>query len=535
MKAIALIGFMGAGKTVVGRELAKLLKLPFVDLDQEVEAQAGQTISELFAAQGEKAFRDLETKTLLNLKQPWPHVLATGGGVVLKPDNLSWLKQNYFIVYLKASQEQTAKRLKNSSNRPLLAGNFSAQLKALYEARQSLYQQTAHKQITTDNLSVKEIANRIVRFVNSKKITTIKVNLKPNSYPIYIGEGLLGKLAEVLRQTWVLPQNEKKNRAVIITNPVIGRNWASGVKEQLSLIFNHVNYKEIPAGERYKSWRTALKLYNYLLNIGADRQTVLIALGGGVIGDLVGFVAATFMRGMPYIQIPTTLMAQVDSSIGGKTAINHPLAKNIIGAFYQPQAVFIDPLGLKTLPKREFKNGLSEVIKYAFIANKPAAKVLANTLGTPYLTNCLDWLIEQSVAVKAKIVAEDEKEQGLRAILNYGHTVGHALEAATSYQKLRHGEAVALGMLAEAHLAYKEGLISSEVVEQHYDLIKKAGLPTKWPANIAREAVLKHLVHDKKRFANNLRFVLLKGVGQPEIVPVVVDKVAEVISDIVVN
>lgn len=551
MKAVALIGFMGAGKTDVGRCLAKRLNLPFVDLDAEIEIKAGKRIFEIFATDGEPAFRKLETEALQSLKQPWPHILAPGGGVVLKPENVNWLQENYLIVYLKAKKETLRKRLKKSYNRPLLAGNFSAQLDSLYNARQQLYQQVAHKQITTDNLSVAEVVNQIVKFVNSKAVTTVKVNLNQDSYPIYIGEGLLENLAAYLANQLFLNQaiakkskslngmsvqNSKekalqadgwKNRAVIITNPIVGRHWGEKVKEQLLKVFAHIDYKEIPAGERFKSWRTALKLYDYLLAVGADRQTVLVALGGGVIGDLVGFVAATFMRGLPYLQIPTTLMAQVDSSIGGKTAVNHRLAKNIIGAFYQPKAVFIDPLVLKTLPKREFKNGLSEIIKYAFIANKPATKVLANTLGTPYLTNCLDWLIAQSVAVKAKIVSGDEKEQGLRAVLNYGHTIGHGLEAATSYQQLRHGEAVALGMLAAANLAHQLGYISPELVELHYELIKKADLPTNWPANVSEAEVLKRLFYDKKRLANKPRFVLLKDLGKPELLFVGSDDIAK--------
>lgn len=543
MKAVALIGFMGAGKTDVGCQLAKQLKLPFVDLDSEIERKVGKHVSKIFAEEGEPAFRRLETEVLFSLKQPWPHILAPGGGVVLKSENVSWLQENYLIIYLKAKKETLRKRLQNSYERPLLAGNFSAQLDSLYEAREKLYQQVAHKQITTDKLSVKEVVNKIVKLIKSQPVTTVKVNLKQSSYPIYIGAGLLEDLAaylsKVFSSNWtgvqklISPTDNWKNRAVIITNPVVGRYWGAKVKEELSKVFAHVDYKEIPAGERYKSWQTALKLYDYLLTVRADRQTVLVALGGGVIGDLVGFVAATFMRGLPYLQMPTTLMAQVDSSVGGKTAVNHRLAKNIIGAFYQPKAVFIDSLVLKTLPKREFKNGLSEIIKYAFIANKPAAKVLANTLGTPYLTNCLDWLITQSVAVKAKIVSEDEKEQGLRAILNYGHTIGHALEAVTSYQRLRHGEAVALGMLAAAKLAHQLGYISAELVELHYELIKKAGLPTNWPDGISKDEVLKRLFYDKKRLANKHRFILLKNLGQPEVETVAADTIATALSQVV--
>jgi 3-dehydroquinate synthase len=288
--------------------------------------------------------------------------------------------------------------------------------------------------VNVDSLSVSEVVAKIKQLLAAEQLTKIEVNLEQNSYPIFIANGLLKSL-EAHIQSLNLPTRQ----AVIVTNPVVGRFWGKLVQEQLKQAFQQVAYQEIPAGERYKSWRTALKLYDYLLTVGADRQTVLVALGGGVIGDLVGFVAATFMRGVPYLQLPTTLMAQVDSSIGGKTAVNHRLAKNIIGAFYQPKAVFIDPLVLKTLPRRELKNGLSEVIKYAFIANKPAVQTLVNTLGTPYLSKVLDWLIAQSVAVKAKIVSEDEKEQGLRAVLNYGHTIGHALEAVTSYQRLGGG------------------------------------------------------------------------------------------------
>ncbi|MCT6717735.1 3-dehydroquinate synthase [Acidovorax sp. K2F] len=314
-------------------------------------------------------------------------------------------------------------------------------------------------------------------------------------------------------------ESSKSRMAVVVTNVTIGGLHLNRVVGLLARIFENVRVIELPDGEKYKSWDSLNIIFSSLLNWRCDRKTTLFALGGGVVGDLTGFAAATYMRGIPFVQLPTTLLAQVDSSVGGKTAINHPLGKNMIGAFYQPQMVICDLSTLSTLPDRELRAGLAEVIKYGSIADLAFMHWLEQNLNAVMAKEvpALAHVVRQSCEIKAWVVGQDEKESGLRAILNFGHTFGHAIEAGMGYGVWLHGEGVAAGMVMAAELSRRLGLIDAEFVCRLTSLIQLAGLPTKGPvldANDNASRYLELMQIDKKAEAGEIRFVLINGPGK---------------------
>jgi 3-dehydroquinate synthase len=337
---------------------------------------------------------------------------------------------------------------------------------------------------------------------------TLNVALGDRSYPIHIGAGLLAR-AELIAER--LP----KKKAVIITNVTVAPHYLAPLTQALEAHGVEIVPITLPDGEQHKSWDTLNHIFDVLLERRCERGTTLIALGGGVVGDLAGFAAATYMRGVPFIQIPTTLLAQVDSAVGGKTAINHPLGKNMIGAFYQPRVVIADTDTLATLPPRELAAGLAEVIKYGLIHDPAFLEWLEKNM--PRLVKReaepLVHAIERSCAIKAEIVAKDERDDGLRALLNLGHTFGHAIEAGTGYGTWLHGEAVGAGMALAARLSRKLGLINEADVRRVDAILKAAGLPLAAPA-LGLERYLELMGHDKKVEGGRNRFVLLKRIGE---------------------
>ncbi|MDM0104911.1 3-dehydroquinate synthase [Variovorax sp. J22R24] len=335
----------------------------------------------------------------------------------------------------------------------------------------------------------------------------VEIQLGERSYPIWIGGDLLGDPSNYLALAAAAT-------ALIVTNTTVAPLYAATLRTALSGRFREVHVLELPDGEAHKDWKTLNLIFDALLSHGSDRKTVLFALGGGVVGDMTGFAAASYMRGVPFVQVPTTLLAQVDSSVGGKTAINHPLGKNMIGAFYQPQLVLCDLATLTTLPPRELSAGLAEVIKYgpiydmqflawveahidALVAREPAA---------------LAYAVKRSCEIKAAVVGQDERETGLRAILNFGHTFGHAIESGLGYGEWLHGEAVGCGMVMAAHLSERLGGIDAAFVQRLTTLIRRAGLPVVAPA-FAAERYLELMRIDKKSEAGEIRFVVLDKPG----------------------
>ena len=340
----------------------------------------------------------------------------------------------------------------------------------------------------------------------------VNINLAERSYAIVIGNGFLGNL-----QTYEhLP---KSATAVVVSNATVAPLYAAQLTEALQAHHARVLLVTLPDGEAYKDWPTLQLIFDALLENGCDRKTVLYALGGGVVGDMTGFAAASYMRGVPFVQLPTTLLAQVDSSVGGKTAINHPLGKNMIGAFYQPQLVVCDLEVLTTLPNRELSAGLAEVIKYGPIADMAFFDWLEANLDALLAKEpaALAHAIRRSCEIKAWVVSQDERESGLRAILNFGHTFGHAIESGLGYGKWLHGEGVGCGMVMAAHLSYRLGRVDLAFVQRLTNLIERAGLPVKAPVlsatgNAARYLELMRV--DKKSEAGEIRFVVIDGPGK---------------------
>jgi 3-dehydroquinate synthase len=342
----------------------------------------------------------------------------------------------------------------------------------------------------------------------SKTPHTVRIDLGERSYPIEIGQGLLA-------QASTYAACPKANTALIVSNTTVAPLYVAALKTALLAHYPQVHEVVLPDGEAHKNWQTLNLIFDALLGKNCDRKTVLFALGGGVVGDMTGFAAASYMRGVPFVQVPTTLLAQVDSSVGGKTAINHPLGKNMIGAFYQPQLVVCDLDTLKTLPERELSAGLAEIIKYGPIADMDfftwlEAHMDALRAGD---TQALAHAVRRSCEIKAQVVGADERESGLRAILNFGHTFGHAIEAAMGYGTWLHGEAVGAGMVMAATLSEALGLVDAAFVQRLTRLIERAGLPTCGP-QIDAEQYLQLMRVDKKSEAGDIRFVLIDGPGR---------------------
>jgi len=335
----------------------------------------------------------------------------------------------------------------------------------------------------------------------------VKVNLDSNGYEIHIGSGILKQTGSLLKV------NGFTDKLVIVTNPVVKRLYGDTLQQHLTSDGFKVTVMEVPDGEEQKSLETAGRLYNELTEHYAERITPILALGGGVIGDLAGFVAATYQRGVPLVQIPTTLLAQVDSSIGGKVAVNHGQLKNEIGAFYQPKLVISDIDTLKTLPANELANGLAEVIKSAAIRDKEFFAYLEENLFRIKSLDAalLEEIVFRTAGIKAEVVEEDERDSGLRGILNYGHTIGHAIESVSDF-KIEHGEAIAAGMLAAGRISNRMGMLSGNDLARLKSVIEKAGLPAEIPG-LDTKKLIQSMKHDKKVQRGKIRFVLLKSIG----------------------
>ncbi len=342
---------------------------------------------------------------------------------------------------------------------------------------------------------------------------SIKVNLDKkysSSYEIRIGSGILDRIA------LLMDKNRKAGRYIIITDDNVARLHGGNFLALLKNIGLTADLIDFPAGEASKNIGTVLDISDKLLKLGADRATCLIALGGGVVGDMTGFIASVYMRGVTYVQIPTSLVAQVDSAIGGKTAIDLPSGKNLLGTFYQPAEVFADLNFLNTLPAKEFENGLAEIIKYGIIDDEKMFQLLEENMDAVKQKDPVIMLkiVENCCRIKKAIVEIDEREQGLRRILNYGHTLGHALETVSDY-KLSHGEGVALGMIAAARISAKKNYLDAGQAKRIEELIGLANLPVKIPASLPAEEIIKRLQMDKKKKGDTIHFVLLKKIGMP--------------------
>lgn len=515
---VILIGMMGSGKTTVGRLLAKQLGKTFIDSDEEIQRRTGVTIPHIFDVEGEAGFRQRESAVLEDLAERSELVLATGGGAILSPHNRSVLKASGVVVYLKSNVHDLWQRTRHDTNRPLLqTADPRGKLQELFEQRDPLYAEIADIVMQTGKQSVHVLLMRLQQRLqemnarsnvgDDKSMKTLSVGLAERSYPIHIGNDLLNK-PELL-----LPYLPRK-RAVIVTNTTVAPLYLGRLTEVLAKHQIQVESIILPDGEQYKNNESMNVIYDALLRSRCERSTPIIALGGGVIGDMTGFAAASYLRGVPFIQIPTTLLSQVDSSVGGKTGINHPLGKNMIGAFYQPLVVLADVTTLDTLPDKELCAGIAEVIKYGLIRDLPFLEWLEANIEKLLSRDkvALQYAIARSCQNKAEVVGIDERESGERALLNLGHTFGHAIENGMGYGVWLHGEAVATGTIMATDLSHRLGWLSAEDVVRVRKLFERAGLPTVGP-KLGAEKYMQLMGLDKKVADGKIRFVLLKSLG----------------------
>lgn len=513
-RSIVLTGFMGSGKSSVGRLAAERLGRPFVDMDVEIARRLGKPIVRIFAEDGEAVFRHAERALCAELAEREGLVIAAGGGALLDPANYSALAERTDLICLQCSVDELLNRLDGSHDRPLLeVADRRAEIQRLLEERRPIYD-IIPWQIDTTHLTLEE-AVRQVEAVALRR--SLPVRYFTEAYTIHIAPGLLDHIGALLRREKV----RLTSTLALVTNPVVGDIYAARVIQSLERMgYQALQSCRIPDGEEHKTLQTVAALYDQFTAAGMDRHSYVLALGGGVTGDIAGMAAGTYLRGVGLIQIPTTLLAMVDSSVGGKTGVDLPQGKNLVGVFKQPHTVLIDPLVLQTLAVEELRSGMAELIKHAVIADSALFDDLERgSLTLDALTKgdivLMDW-IERAVRVKIKIVEEDPFEEGRRALLNLGHTLGHALEKLSGY-RLRHGEAVSIGMVAAARIAERLGMTSAHLPQRIEQVLARYGLPQRCPAQYSAHSILEAAQQDKKRKHNRLRWVLPLEIGRVEV------------------
>ncbi len=517
-RSIVLVGIMGAGKTSIGRRLAARLGLPFRDADLEIEQAAGCSIAEIFARFGEAAFRDGEKRVIRRLLGAEPIVLAAGGGAYMDPETRATIRASAVSIWLRSTLPVLLRRVAHRTHRPLLnADNPETVLRRLMATRYPIY---AEADITVDcgDEPPETTTETVLRaLVEHRPPRRMPVALSSGGYDVIVGEGLLAKAGSLLGP--VLPQR----RAVVVTDQhVAGLHAAALVAGLAEAGFETGEPLVVRAGETTKSPEAYLALAGDLLDRRVERRTAVIALGGGVVGDLAGFAAATVLRGLPFVQVPTTLLAQVDSSVGGKTGINMRQGKNLLGAFHQPRAVLADVSALATLPPRELRAGYAEIAKAGLIGDAPffawcEANASALLAGDAAAQTEAVW---RACAFKARVVGDDEREEKPndgRALLNLGHTFGHALEAECGYGQVLHGEAVAVGLGLAFRLSARLGHCDAALAERVEAHVEACGLPATMGhlnRRLSAERLVGHMARDKKVRDGKLAFVLARGIGQ---------------------
>jgi 3-dehydroquinate synthase len=534
MRSVFLIGFMAAGKTTAGRLLAERMALPFVDLDDVVADLAGMSVPDIFEQRGEAEFRRLEGEALARIVARAPAVVATGGGTPCHGDALERMRGSGLVIALAVPLDVALARAGSASERPLLARSAD-QIAALYHQREPIYRQ-AHAGIATDWRDPGEVADECAELISRAAVlderllpTSSIVSLGERSYPIAIARGGLGRLGGLARAALGLSCTS----VALVADATVDRLYGEAAAETLTAAEFTVTRVPVPVGEPAKSIGAFASLCDELVRSGLDRSSAVIALGGGVVGDLAGFAAATLYRGVPLVQVPTTLVAMIDSAIGGKTGINLVAGKNLVGAFWQPRLVLADPDLLVTLPARERRAAFGELVKYALIDGEDlyaAAEALAPAVAEESWSEPppgLGPLIRRCTAIKSWIVSRDEREQsGERALLNLGHTVGHAIEAAAGYGEILHGEAVGLGLVAACRVSAALELAPPDLEGRVAATLARGGLATDL-APWLRPEVLDRIAVDKKRTGSGIRFVALSGPGQSRLVTIEVDRLQD--------
>lgn len=507
---IVLTGFMGAGKSSVGRYVADRLRRPFVDMDALIEERQGQTVAAIFAVEGETTFRRYESNLVHELAAQEGLVIATGGGALLNAVHREAFLATSTVVCLQADVDEVLRRVGRNGVRPLLNVEDPRQhVERLLIQRAPAYG-AIPLQLDTEGLSVAAVGDRVIALalgLTDGEFYALPVHAPGADYTIIIGEGALAHLADLLSGLRIGPT------VALVTNDTLASLHGAAVMHALQAAGLAPVLCTIPDGEPFKTLDTVRDLYARFAQAQLERQSAVIALGGGVVGDTAGFAAATYLRGMPFIQMPTTLLSMVDASVGGKVGVDLPgVGKNLVGAFKQPLLVAADTALLETLPPAEFRAGLAEVVKHGILA---APDLFADLEGRG--PRSLPHLIAEAVRVKVNVVEADPFEQHIRAHLNLGHTFGHALELVSNFS-MRHGEAVAIGLAAASHLGVAVGLCDSQVRDRIVRLLERLGLPVQMPDSVTASAqeLLAAMSSDKKKKDNRLRFIVPRQIGQVE-------------------
>ncbi len=522
MRSVVLSGFMASGKSTLGALLARRTGLPFVDTDAVIAASAGESCGRLLSRHGEAAFRAREEAVVRPLlEDSTPTVIAVGGGALTNPELRALALSRAFVVTLRASTERLVERAAEGGDRPLLAGpDPHARASALLSERAAAYAE-CHGEVWTDALDEEASVDAVLALVERAPLV---LPLGERSYRIEVVHDrptILTDLVAGLGPSAILA----------VTDSNVMRARGGVLQAALESVAVSHRVVTLAPGERHKTLGSVSALWDAALGHDIDRDAVLVAFGGGVVGDLTGFAAATLLRGVRFVQAPTTLLAMVDASVGGKTGFDHPAGKNLIGAFHQPSAVVVDLANLRTLPPRELRAGLAEVVKIALLFDLDLVRRLERTAtelaaGDP---EALMPVIRRSIELKIQVVTHDERESGRRALLNFGHTVGHALEAHGRYSRYLHGEAVSLGMVAELGLGVEVGITSPSAAARASRLLEALGLPTAISRG-TRVAAVGFLHSDKKRRRGELTLPLLRQVGAAELVSFRTDELVRRLS-----
>lgn len=500
---IILTGFMGTGKTTVGKLLADYLNCRFIDTDELIESRNNRRISDIFQEVGEDAFREMERALVKEIAELDGIVISTGGRLMLDPENVNALSQNSRVLCLVATPDEILQRVLDDKDhkRPLLSvPDPKERIIELLQERNNRYRR--FPQIATDEKKPTDIAKGLVEFINTNP-KSLTVENPQKSYEYLVGAGLLPFIKQL---TGI------EGEAVIITDEVVNALYGPSCAAIGYVI-------EIPSGRQNKSFVTVQSVYDQLLDKGFDRSGTIISLGGSVVGDIAGYVAATYMRGVNFVQCPTSLMAMVDTSVGGKTSIDLPQGKNMIGVYKQPTKIIADVATLQTLPQLDFASGMAEVIKHGLIATSNLLEQVQqgywakNWDRSPSYIGELQKLVAQAIQVKINIVQADPFDQGQRSILNLGHTFAYAIEQASN-SAYRHGEAVSMGLVAAANLSARLGFCDISLQKRIEDILESVNLPTRIPSHITPQALLQAMQRDKKKRAGQLRLILIRGIGQ---------------------
>ena len=496
---IVLVGPPGSGKSVVGRRLSERLDCEFVDTDAIVEQISGKPIPRIFGEDGEPAFRELEARACREWAGPAGRVIACGAGAVLNPDNRRWLEAGGSLVGLTGEPEALLARMGNDGSRPLLAGrNPSERMRELLSSRRETYA-SIPIQIDTTALTAEQVAEQIAGLPLPDRTHRLSARQPLPGYEVLVGDALLPELGAHLERAGLGPPY------VVLSDARVARLHGQAVRDALA-----GSFVTIRADEQYKTLDTVSDIYRLFIEAGLDRGGSVIGLGGGVLTDLAGFASATYLRGVGWVALPTSLLGMVDASLGGKTGVNLPEGKNLIGAFHAPSLVLADLTTLSTLPPAEIRAGLAGMIKAALIGDPDLFASLE--AGPAWISRA--W-IRRAMQVKLSIVDEDPQERGRRAALNLGHTFAHALETASRY-RLHHGEAVAVGLVGAARLAQAMGLCQPDLPDRVQHVLQRFGLPISCPG-VDRQQILGAMTRDKKVREGRVRFVLPIRPGQIEV------------------